>query len=77
MPLYRLTSRRAIGAAESTFPQFEQRLTTFTERDGRDPFIELLAEDTLEVAQTAEPEQFVTNSRLWISLAIASVRSWC
>src|SRR5579863_3127516 len=69
LPLRRLTRRRAVGTAEAAFPQFEQRLTTFTERDGSDPFIELLAGDTLEVAQSAEPKQFVTDRRLWISLA--------
>ncbi len=69
LPLRRLTTRRAVGTAEATFPQFEQRLTTFAERDGRDPFIELLAEDTLEVAQTAEPKLMVTDQQLWFSLA--------
>src|SRR5271156_3488478 len=44
-PLRRLTRRRAIGTAESVFPQFELRLTTFVERDGKDPFIDLLAGD--------------------------------
>ncbi len=69
LPLRRLTRRRAVGTAEAAFPQFQQRLTTFTERDGQDPFIELLAGDTLEVAQSAEPKQMVTDRRLWISLA--------
>src|SRR5580658_7983342 len=68
LPLRRLTRRRAVGTAESAFPQFQQRLTTFTERDGHDPFIELLAGDTLDIAQSAEPKQFVTDRRLWISL---------
>src|ERR1700683_2131592 len=68
LPLRRLTRRRAVGTAEATFPQFQQRLTTFTERDGQDPFIDLLAGDALEVAQTAEPKQMVTDRRLWISL---------
>jgi hypothetical protein len=68
LPLRRLTRRRAIGTAEATFPQFQQRLTTFSERDGHDPFIELLAGDTLGVAQSAEPTEFVTDRRLWISL---------
>jgi hypothetical protein len=54
--LRRLTRRRAVGAAESVFPQFQQRLTTFLERDGQDPFIELLAGDTLDVARSAEPK---------------------
>ena len=71
LPLRRLTHRRAIGTAEAAFPQFQQRLTTFTERDGHDPFIELLAGDTLEVARFAEPTQLVTDRRLWISLGSA------
>src|SRR5579872_6497881 len=57
VPLRRLTRRRAVEKAEAAFPRFQQRLTTFSERDGRDPFIELLAGDTLDVARTAEPEQ--------------------
>jgi hypothetical protein len=68
LPLRRLTRRRAIGTAEAAFPQFQQRLTTFAERDGQDPFIELLAGDTLEIAQSAQPRQMVTDNRLWISL---------
>ncbi|HMC59285.1 MAG TPA: hypothetical protein VKJ01_08850, partial [Candidatus Solibacter sp.] len=71
LPLRRLTRRRAIGTAEAAFPQFQQRLTTFAERDGQDPFIELLAGDTLEVAQSAEPTQLVTGRRLWTSLGTA------
>jgi hypothetical protein len=35
LPLRRLTRRRAIGTAETAFPQFQQRLTTFAERDGQ------------------------------------------
>src|SRR5579864_9259393 len=69
LPLRRLTRRRAVGTAETAFPQFQQRLITFAERDGQDPFIELLAGDTLEVAQSAQPQQVVTDRRLWISLA--------
>src|ERR1700722_14750840 len=71
LPLRRLTRRRAIGTAEAAFPQFQQRLTTFTERDGHDPFIELLAGDTLDVARSAEPNQMVTGLRLWGSLGAA------
>src|SRR5229473_6858371 len=54
LPLRRLTRRRAVRTAEAAFPQLEQRLLTFAERDGagpggphQDPFIELLAGDTL------------------------------
>src|ERR1700733_7202175 len=69
LPLRRLTRRRAIGTAEAAFPQFQQRLTTFTEPDGRTPFIELLAGDPPGIARSAEPSQFVTDFRLWTSLA--------
>src|SRR5580700_5432568 len=69
LPLRRLTRRRAVHTAEGAFPQFQQRLTTFTERDGQDPFIELLAGDTLQVAQFAQPREMVTDVRLWSSLA--------
>jgi hypothetical protein len=72
LPLRRLTRRRAIGAAEAAFPQFQQRLTTFAERDGQDPFIELLAGDALAIARSAEPRQMVTGRRLWISLGAAA-----
>src|SRR5436309_8450536 len=51
LPYRRMTRRRAIQTAEAAFPQFQQRLTTFTERDGQDPFIELLASDALDLAQ--------------------------
>src|ERR1700733_4345916 len=68
LPLRRLTRRRAVGTAEERFPQFDQRLTTFAERDGHDPFIEFLAGDTLEVARSAEPENLVTDRNLWVSL---------
>jgi hypothetical protein len=72
LPLRRLTRRRAVGTAEAAFPQFQQRLTTFAERDGQDPFIEILAGDTLEVAQSAEPRQMVTGLRLWSSLGAST-----
>src|SRR6202049_2329508 len=68
LPLRRLTRRRAVGTAEAAFPQFQQRLTTFAERDREDPFMELLAGHPLEAAQSAEPKQMVTDRRLWISL---------
>jgi hypothetical protein len=68
LPLRRLTRRHAVGTAEGAFPQFQQRLTTFAECDSQDPFMELLASDTLAVAQSAEPKQMVTDRRLWSSL---------
>jgi hypothetical protein len=72
LPLRRLTRRRAVGTAETTFPQFEQRLTTFVEREGQDPFIDLLAGDALRVARSAPPEHMVSEGRLWLSMGTAA-----
>jgi len=56
IPLWRLGQRWWTRRAERAFPQFEQRLVTFAERDGqgKDPFLELLAADTLRVARTTD-----------------------
>src|SRR6185312_12824438 len=55
IPLWHWSQRWWTRRAEAAFPQFEQRLLTFNERDrdGSDPFLELLAADTLRVARTA------------------------
>ena len=58
IPLLRLNRRRAARETERKFPEFEERLLTFTERartNPDDPFLPLLAADTLEVTRQAEP----------------------
>jgi hypothetical protein len=72
VPLYGLNPRRAAGKAESVFPQFEQRLMTYAERDAakREPFVDLLAADTLEISHGAQPKQLVPNTTLLTSLGI-------
>lgn len=58
LPLMRLNRPKAARRAETAFPQFEQRLLTFVERDKpetRDPMLELLAMDTASVALRTEP----------------------
>src|SRR5260370_7481072 len=57
VPLYGMSPRRTATKAETAFPQFEQRLVTFAERDAakKEPFIELLAADTLHISQPAHP----------------------
>src|SRR5580704_17303474 len=59
IPLMRLNQRRTAKRAETTFPEFEERLLTFVERrDGSsDPMIDLLAADTAGVAQKTEPKK--------------------
>src|SRR5207249_4736765 len=73
VPLLRLNRRRAAREVENKFPEFEQRLLTFTERsdsNARDPFLELLAADTLEAARQAEPARVTTSQTI---LGFASV----
>src|ERR1051325_6793470 len=76
-PVIRLNRRHAARKAEGLYPQFEERLLTFTERveqTPNDPFLHLLAADTLEVAQQAEPQAVAKTA--WIfsfsSAALAS-----
>ncbi|WP_245632632.1 hypothetical protein [Edaphobacter aggregans] len=67
VPLLRLTSTRAVRKAEALHPVLEQRLTTFHERQqpGDDPFLELLAADTLSHAQDAPPSSMAPSNRLF------------
>ena len=67
LPIIRLNARRAARETERRFPDFEERLLTFTERLNdrpSDPFLELLAADTLDVAQRSEPAGIAPRSRL-------------
>lgn len=58
LPLLRLNTRRAADKAETTFPEFNQRLLTYIERgEARDPMLELLASDAVSVANRTEPER--------------------
>jgi hypothetical protein len=74
IPLWRLNRRRVIHRAEARFPQFQERLRTFVQRDdqeaapgsgaARDAFGELLAADTLRVASSARPASLVSTTLL-------------
>jgi hypothetical protein len=72
LPLMRLNPRRAAATAEQAFPEFQERLVTMAERDAaeRQPFVELLASDTLKIAQKSEAAYLVPNNRLLASLGI-------
>jgi hypothetical protein len=82
LPLKALSRRRAARHAENIFPEFQQRLVTFAERDAqvREPFIELLAADTLNVARAAEPSRLVPDRTLATFLGVGAaslcVRVW-
>lgn len=67
IPLLRTNSRKVARRAEDVFPEFQQRLLTFAEvrqADRAEPFLELLADDALQVARTAEPTHVVTARRI-------------
>jgi hypothetical protein len=75
LPWYGLNRRRAASRAEAVFPQFQQRLVTFAERqpDGHEPFIELLAADTLELARDVRPHRLVPDRQLLAALATTAL----
>jgi hypothetical protein len=66
-PLKRLTRARAVARAEAAYPELDQRLTTFAGRTAKtdDPFLELLAADTLRHTEEAAPATLVPDSRLF------------
>jgi hypothetical protein len=72
LPLIRLTSTRAVTAAEVADPRLEQRLTTFHERQrlGFDPFLELLAADTLSRTEDVPPSLIAPGNRLFATAGI-------
>ena len=75
LPIRALSRRRAARQAEEIFPEFQQRLLTFAERDvqTREPFLDLLALDTLNVARTAEPARLVPDRKLAAFLGVGAV----
>jgi hypothetical protein len=75
IPLWHWSRQWWARRAERTFPQFEQRLLTFSERDRTpsDPFLELLAADTLRVARTADVKIAVPDAVLITSLAVGVI----
>jgi hypothetical protein len=66
-PLRRLTRGRAVARAEAGNPELNQRLTTFEERagEGDNPFLELLAADTMRHTEDAAPVTLVPDQRLF------------
>jgi hypothetical protein len=73
LPFIRLDRRRSAWEAEAAVPDFNQRLITLAERESTDQgaFGELLATDTLKIAQRAEVAQVIPNKTLMVSLGTA------
>ncbi len=67
LPLLKLSRRRAARATEEKVPEFNQRLLTIAERETEgepQPFLELLAADTLDLAREVEPHRVVARPLL-------------
>ncbi len=70
LPWRRLNRRVAATRGEQTFPEFEERLLTVASKDdAADPFLQLLAADTLHVARASEPARVYPWSRIAGALA--------
>jgi hypothetical protein len=70
IPLMRFTRARVTKLAEKHAPGLEQRLLTVVERpDPANPFIEILAEDALEIAKRNRLEEELASSRWALAFA--------
>jgi hypothetical protein len=84
LPLIRVTREWAVRNAEAANPGLQQRLTTFQERASHsdDPFLELLAADTLVRVRTqqTDPSTLIPDNRLFAlggaGLACLGVLVW-
>src|SRR5580658_3492463 len=66
LPLLRLNQHKTVKRAESTFPEFNQRLLTYIERgESRDPMLDLLAKDAFSVANKTEPERVAPRTNIF------------
>jgi len=66
IPIVRLGPMAVARRVEERFPQFSQRLLTLAEgrHDPADPFMSLVAEDTLGIALGATPQQLVSRGKM-------------
>ena len=67
LPVIGVTREWVVRKAEGANPALEQRLTTFQDRVAKsnDPFLELLAVDTLKHTKETEPQSLVPDNRLF------------
>ncbi len=80
IPLLGLNRRNAARKAEAKFPDFQERLLTLTEKSNTPaPFLELLADDAMQVARNSQPERlapsgpivgFVTSAGLAVAVLL-------
>jgi hypothetical protein len=76
LPIITLNRRRAAKRAETAIPEFEARLLTFAERHPHnDPFLELLAADTMEIAEKTDSRRVLNPAWLFGSASAAAFAS--
>lgn len=78
VPFLRITRTRAAREAERRFPEIEQRLLTVAEQGARDPenpFLELLADDTVRRVEGSEPGSVVSGGKLAAFASLAAATS--
>jgi hypothetical protein len=74
VPLLRMNRGKAARLAERSVPEFKERLLTFAEKHPQqDPFLELLAADTMMVADAAAPRTIVRDRWIFGSLSAAAI----
>jgi len=74
IPLLNLNRRNAARKAEQKFPDFQERLLTLAEKPNpSDPFLQLLAADTMRVAESSEPERVASSGPIIGFLASAAL----
>ena len=74
LPLLSLNRRRAARRAEERIPEFRQRLLTYSERSAvNDPFSEILAADTLEIAAAADTSRVADTRWMAASASAAAI----
>ena len=74
IPLLHLNRRNAARKAEQKFPEFQERLLTLAEKPNPgDPFSQLLAADTMRIAESSEPERLAANGPILGFLASAAI----
>jgi hypothetical protein len=74
IPLLRMNRRNAARQAEARFPEFEERLLTVAEQPAdAGPFAQLLAADTMKIAEVNEPEKLASTPRIVGLLTSAGV----
>ncbi|MBV8551951.1 MAG: hypothetical protein JOY54_11680 [Acidobacteriaceae bacterium] len=81
IPVLRFTRKRTTQIAETRIPGLQERLLTVEERpDPGDPFIEVLAEDTLRIANREQIHELAPARQFWTYLGcgafVAAVLLW-